>query len=445
MDRTSPRVAALVATALFAFAASDARAQSEDPASGAAQTNPATDTSVQQTPTGASSATGGVVTPSAQEVPTVLVTQDPPAASTPPAPPVQANPSATVPPPATPPATPQSASTSPLPPSQELPSNTQPPQLKEAPATPSTPVAGQASAGAAATPVVTPPAQAAATPPPPAPAPLTQPVKSPAVPAAGPPKAARRPDAGLARLLTDVDHRLRDVQGKIHDLRHRMAHGAPPPRSRLIDLRTSLVQVTPMLAALEASLHTVARLSPHLQHLLHRVSRDLRKVRAAAGGLVTELRNSGVRGPEMRLLVQELEHLASFDLALPSSPAVGPPPAPSPRGASVGLPAVRPGPAFTPPASAATPTESGTAPRTDGAPRDRGFEGRGAQEAPPSPWSSAAGAASASPGGGLFFAAVASLATLLIGLVLPAIRARLHLPAGGRYTVALLTALERPG
>jgi hypothetical protein len=445
MDGTSPRVAALVATALFAFAASDARAQSEDPASGAAQAGPAAETSAQQTSPGTSSPAGGEVTPSAQDVPTVLVTQDPPAASTPPAPPVQANPSATVPPPGTPPGAPQSASTTPPPPSQGLPSDPQPAQLKETPATSSTSVDGQASGAAAATPVGTPPAQAAPPPPPPAPAALTQPVKPPAVPAAGPSKAASRPDADLARLLTDVDRHLHDVQGKIHDLRHRLAHGAPPPTRRLIDLRTSLVRVAPLLAALEVSLDAVGRLSPHLQHLLHRVSHDLHKVRAAAGGLVTALRNSAVRGPEMRLLVEELEHVASFHLALPSSPAVGPAPAPSPRGAGAGLPAVQSGPAFTPPASAATPTRSASAPRTDGSPRDRGFEGRGAEEAPPSPWSSAAGAASASPGGGLFFAAVASLATLLIGLVLPAIRARLDLPAGGRYTVALLTALERPG
>jgi hypothetical protein len=37
------------------------------------------------------------------------------------------------------------------------------------------------------------------------------------------------------------------------------------------------------------------------------------------------------------------------------------------------------------------------------------------------------------------------LATLLIGLLLPQLRARLALSAGRRYTVAFLAPLERPG
>ena len=443
MDRITFRVAALVATALLAIACSDARADTGDPASDPAQaTSAATATSVQDTSSQASSqgeGGGAVATPSGDtSIP--RVTPDPAPVQTPP---VQEeigpNPSLTI----TPPTTPASGQdTVPItPPSRSGPGDPAPQRLNETPPAPSAPAADQASAFAPGASGGEPSTAQAPEPGATAPVSVPAPIKPSPLAVVSTASAATQPGDGLEQLLTEVGRRLHDVQGKIGDLRHRLAEGTPPPKSRLIGLRTSLVRIAPMLAALEASLDAAGRLSPHLRQLLDRVSGDLRGVRVTAAGLITALQQSGARGAEVRLFLQELEQFRGLNLPLPSSPAVATAPAPSPAPASLVYAAVPPAQAVSPPPAAASPPQRGGARPEKTDPRD----GRGSDEPPPAPWSPAPGSATASPGGGFLFAAVASLTMLLIGLMLPALRARLHLPPGGRYTVALVAPLERPG
>jgi hypothetical protein len=436
MDRTSFRVAALVATALFAIACSDARADTVDTASDPAQATTEVETSAQETSSEESSQGGGAVTTLSEDSSILSTTLDPP----PPPETLQLNPSPPAPPttptttaPATPPASP--------PASQGGAGDPPPQRLNETPAAASEPAADQASAVASQASSNDPSTEQAPAPVATSQVPPATPVKSATLGEISRAHAATPPGDTLEQLLSEVGRRLHHVQGKIDDLRHRLAHGAPPPTKRLIDLRASLVRIAPMLAALEASLDAAGRLSPHLRQLLHRVSGDLRGARVTADGLITALRHSGARGPEVRLLLQELEHFRTLDLALPSSPAVASAPAPSLAVANPGFVAVQPAPVVSPP-----PPSAGAPDRGAGGPQpseSRG--GRGSEEPPPSPSSPAPGSATASPGGTFLFAAVASLTMLLIGLLLPALRARLDLPPGRRYNVAFLAPLERPG
>jgi hypothetical protein len=249
-----------------------------------------------------------------------------------------------------------------------------------------------------------------------------------------------QPGGTLEGLLSDVRQELRSAQGQINDLQRRMDDGAPPPPDRLTRLRATLVQIAPMLVALEVRLQAAGRLTPHLRHLLHRVRSDLRGVRVTAHGLVTALRRSGARGPELRLLLRELEHFVAIGSDLAWTPGVRPAAAPLVAGASPAYSQLQPAPVAGPPPAVA-PTAERRAP--DHPPPES--DGRRNDEPPP--WSSApsAGSATASPGGAFFFAGAAFLTMLLIGLGLPALRARLELPPGRRYTAAFLAPLERPG
>jgi hypothetical protein len=249
-----------------------------------------------------------------------------------------------------------------------------------------------------------------------------------------------QPGGTLEGLLSDVRQELRSAQGQINDLRRDLDAGAPPPPDRLTLLRATLVQIAPMLVALEVRLQAAGRLTPHLRHLLHRVRSDLRGVRVTAHTLVTALRRSGARGPELRLLLRELEHFGALGPDLAWTPGVRPAAVPLVAGASPAYSQLQPAPVAGPPPAAAPPADRRAADRPP--PAD---DGPGNLEPPP--WSSApsAGSATASPGGAFFFAGMASLTMLLIGLGLPALRARLDLPPGRRYTAAFLAPLERPG
>jgi hypothetical protein len=437
MDRTSLWVAALVATALLAIACNDARAQTGDEASDPAQAiavaeTPAPGTASVESPQSG----GGVVTSTPEATSTTVATQNPPPAPEAP----QPSPG----PPAPPPVLPTVAPEAPLgqPPTSQGGTGDPPAQrLKETPPAASEPAADEASAVAA--PTSSSDASTAQAPEPGAtsPVPLAPPIKPGPLGEVSRADAATQPGDSLEQLLSEVGRRLHTVQGKMDDLRHRLALGAPPPTKRLIDLRASLVRIAPMLAALEASLDAAGRLTPHLRQLLHQVSDDLRGVRATAAGLITALRHSGARGSEVRLLLQELEQFRTFDLALPSIPALGPAPTPDSAGATRGYAAVQPAPAVSPPPAPVSAPERGAA----GPPTTGSRDGRGSEEPPPSPWSPDPGSATASPGGTFLFAAMASLTMLLVGLMLPALRARLDLAPGRRYNVAFLAPLERPG
>jgi hypothetical protein len=245
----------------------------------------------------------------------------------------------------------------------------------------------------------------------------------------------------LQGLLADVRQELRSAQGQIDDLRRDLDHGAPPPPDRLTRLRTTLVRIAPMLVALEVRLQATGRLTPHLRHLLQSVRSDLRGVRVTADDLVTALRRSGARGAELRLLLRELDHFAAMASTLDLTPGLRPLAAPAAQGATPAYSRLQPVPVAGPPAAAAPPAERPAADRAPPDPRDRPGDGQA------QPWSTATspGAATASPGGAFFFAGVASLTTLLIGLGLPALRARLEVLPGRRYTAAFIAPLERPG
>jgi hypothetical protein len=192
-----------------------------------------------------------------------------------------------------------------------------------------------------------------------------------------------------------------------------------------------------MLAALEVRLHAAGRLSPQVRRLLHRVRSDLRGVRATAAGLVVALRRSGARGHELRLLLRELEAFRAPGATFASTPGVNP--APSAPATSPAHPQLQPAPSGAP-----VPADSEPPHPRAGSHRESPSRGVGGLSAE-SLWSAAPGAATASPGGSFSFAAAVALTMLLIGLAMPALLARLDLPPGRRYSVALIAPLERPG
>lgn len=264
-------------------------------------------------------------------------------------------------------------------------------------------------------------------------------VKPDALDDVGPPTAGDPPGDGLEQLISDVRRDLRSVRGQIDDLQRRLDDGAPPPQNRLIDLRASLGQIAPLLVALEMRLDAAGRLSPHLRNLLRRVRSELRGARVTAAGLVAALRSSGARSAEVRLLLRELERFRAVASMLAVNPFVARAPAPPVSSASAAYMSVQsPRVAYPTQPSAASPKQA-----VDGRPTTGPRDGQGGGEAPP--WAPAPGSATASPGGAFLFAGLASLATLLIGLTMPALRALLELLPGRPYSVAFLEPLERPG
>jgi hypothetical protein len=264
-------------------------------------------------------------------------------------------------------------------------------------------------------------------------------VKPDALDDVGSPTPGDPPGAGLEQLISDVRRDLRSVRGQIDDLQRRLDDGAPPPQNRLIDLRVSLGQIAPLLVALEMRLDAAGRLSPHLRSLLRRVRSELRGARVTAAGLVAVLRSSGARSAEVRLLLRELERFRAVASMLAVNPFVARAPAPPVSSASAAYMSVQsPMVAYPTQPSAASPKQA-----DDGRPTTGPRDGQGGGEPPP--WAPAPGSATASPGGAFLFAGLASLAILLIGLTMPALRALLELLPGRPYSVAFLEPLERPG
>jgi hypothetical protein len=254
-----------------------------------------------------------------------------------------------------------------------------------------------------------------------------------------PPTLGDPPGDGLGHLISDVRRELRSVRGQIDDLQRRLDDGAPPPQNRLIELRASLVQIAPMLVALEMQLDAAGRLSPHLRSLLRRVRSELHGARVKAAGLVAALHNSGAHGAEVRLLLRELENFRALGSVLAAGPGLARARAAPVSSVSAAYMSVQPAPATSPTQpSAASPKQA-----DGGRPTTGSRDGQGGGEPPP--WAPAPGSATASPGGAFLFAGLASLTILLIGLAMPALRALLELLPGRPYSVAFLEPLERPG
>ena len=421
MDRALFRVAALAAAAVLVIACADVRADpgaapTELAPSGAEQ-SPPTDAPPPATPAEGSTAEQGSVDEAAmgaqQEGVEQQLAQEPPAGDAP----VQRQGSAS-------PSGPPSAISSPGGPEGQ----------GGAPDLPVQPVGGSA-ASAPELPIV---AQSAVSP-----APLFGAIEPGHISGVRAPRDSG-PLGGLEPLLPGVERELRTVQAQIDDLGRRLDRGAPAPTRRLIRLRSSLARITPVLLALGVQLDAAGRLSPRLRALLHRVRVRLVGARASAADLVGALRRAGARGPELRLLLRELGRFRMLHAALASKLGAERASAPSGPGANAAYTQVLPAPA-------AAPRHAATAPpgrRAAGRPAT-GSRGRGGPDEP-APWSSAPGSsapgsASANPGGASSAASVALLATLLIGLALPRLRACLALSPGRRYTVAFLAPLERPG
>jgi hypothetical protein len=434
MDRNSLRVAALATTAFLAIACSDAFAQApespSDPATPAAG-QPALKGVIPASPGQDDSSEG-----SADEAAALALEEDSGAVSAPqdPATPqeeVQPSVSVTVgdPPPASAPA-PERAPAAPGAPGAG--GN----RIDETPAADSEAPPAAATAFAASSSAVDPPAADVP--------PLVPPGSASPRPVAevSPTRGGRPTRDGLGQLLSEVGRELRSAQGQIDDLRSGLDEGAPPPTRRLTRLRETLVRIAPMLLALEVRLHAAGELSPQLRQLLKRVRSDLRGVHVTSASLAAELRRSGARSAELRQLLQEVEAFRALASTLALNPGVSPPPAPAPpaTGSSPEFTPLQPGPAASAPPAASEPP----APRAG----DRHAPGSSARPALAEllQWSLASGSATVGSGGSFFFvAAVAALTVLLIGIALPALRTRLELPRHRRYAVAFLTPLERPG
>ena len=417
MDRASFRVAALAAAAVLVIACADARADpgaapTELATSGAEQ-SPPTDAPPPPTPAEGPTAEQGSLDEGAlgaqQEGVEQQLAQEPPAGDAP----VQRHGSAS-------PSGPPSAISSPGGPEGQ----------GGAPDLPVQPVGGSAPS-AAELPIV---AQSAVSP-----APLFGAIEPGHIGGVRAQPDSRPLGSSLERLLPGVERELRTVQAQIDDLGRRLDRGAPAPKSRLIRLRSSLERITPALLALEVQLDAAGRLSPRLRALLHRVRVRLADARASAADLIATLRRVGARGPELRLLLRELGRFRTLHAELASKLGAERAPVPSEPGANAAYTQVHPAPAASPQHAATAPLERRPAGRPATGSPDRG----GPDE--PAPGSSAPGSASAAPGGASSAASLALLATLLIGLLLPRLRARLALSPDRRYTVAFLAPLERPG
>jgi hypothetical protein len=440
MGRTSFRVAALVATS-FAIASGDAYADPTEPPS-----DPATPPMVQAAPEGEMSTLAGQDASdegaSGEDVASpgvgpdgVSVPQDSAAPQEDYEPPV----SLSVGEPSAPPAAaPDSAPAAPA-----AADGVQPQPIDETPSGPSGPpgpaAVGVAPSQPAAAPPTTQVSPTVPAPAPPAPGPLAEP---------SPTHASAKPGSKLERLLSAVGRELRDVRGQMHDLRHGLEAGAPPRANRLTRLRATLVRMAPMLVALDVQLGAAGRPSPDLTQLLDRVRGDLHSAGAAADGLIAALRSSEARSTELQLLLRELEAFQTLSGALAARPAVGPAPAPSLPAPSTAYTQLEPAPAASPATGFAGPPATGAHSRQAPDSNDPRAPDSNDLRAPEAsqPWSIAPGSATASSAGSFFFfAGVAGLAVLLLGVARPALRARLVLPPSRRYAVAFLMPLERPG
>jgi hypothetical protein len=431
MDRTSLRIAALTVTAVLALGSAEAQADSDGalPQAGstAAEPSPAS-----TTPPAPDAGTALMVAPSASstqdgaqlDAGSQVPSAQPPAGNQPQSPATSAGTPST-----TGGATPTAQST------------TQPPSAPSDPVTVLSPPVNQERP---APPLVAPVAAAG---PPAAASPVSpvSPGQGVASHDAGTPPPARPAAHGLARVLPRAERELRIVQTQIDDLQHLLDQGALSPPEALTRVRSSLERIAPVLLALNVQLQHAGRLSPHLRELLRRVRDRLTATNASAAELRATLRHAGLRGAEWRLLLHQLQSFLTLRLPLIAAPAVAqaPAPAPAPAQAASGV-----GPAFVqaqPGAAAVARQPVATpSPAPAAAPRVTGASDR-ARPAELTPLSSAGGSASVSPGGAFSGPGAATLATLLIGLMLVGLSARLTARPIRRYSAVFAAPLERPG
>ena len=244
-------------------------------------------------------------------------------------------------------------------------------------------------------------------------------------------------DRSPQALLSGVARELTTLGAEIDELQRLMEAGVAPPANRLIRLRSRLERLAPTLLALQARLEASGRLSPLAQAFLRRVRARLSRARVSASGLIATLRQTGLPGPEVRLLLDELRRFRVIGAALATTLH----PVPAPSGPGLGLPYLQsqPAPVTARPYAAAAPAEPpAAASRAGESPPGGGSDA-------PRPWSPAPMSASAGPGSAFFAAGLASLSALLIGLAAARLGGRLRLSPGRGYMAVFLTPLDCPG
>lgn len=245
----------------------------------------------------------------------------------------------------------------------------------------------------------------------------------------------------LERALPAVERRLRGVQTQMDDLQRRLAGGGSASSQSLVRLRRSLDLIAPALVAIGVQVDDAGPLSPHLQNLLNRVNTRLDGAHRSAAALADALRASGVSGPELDLLLRELQSFQAVSPAfLSSDQLTRKPPV---YAAHVAYTQAPPAAASAP--APATPTHQAARPETAAA-----TSGATASQQPAAPDElvqqvAASGSASAGPGGAFSAAGLAALAALLGVLALPRLLSRVQLAPMRCYAAIFLVPLQRPG
>ena len=245
----------------------------------------------------------------------------------------------------------------------------------------------------------------------------------------------------LERALPAVERRLRGVQTQMDDLQRRLAGGGSASSQSLVRLRRSLELIAPALVAIGVQVDDAGPLSPHLQNLLNRVNTRLDGAHRSAAALADALRASGVSGPELDLLLRELQSFQAVSPAFLSSDQLT---------AQATVYAAQVAYTQAPPAAAsaaapATPTHQAARPETAAA-----TSGATTSQQPAAPDEliqqvAASGSASAGPGGAFSAAGLAALAALLGVLALPRLLSRVQLAPMRCYAAIFLVPLQRPG
>ena len=246
----------------------------------------------------------------------------------------------------------------------------------------------------------------------------------------------------LERALPAVERRLRGVQTQMDDLQRRLAGGGSASSQSLVRLRRSLELIAPALVAIGVQVDDAGPLSPHLQSLLNRVNTRLDGAHRSAAALADALRASGVSGPELDLLLRELQSFQAVNPSfLSSDQLTAKPPvyaahvaytqAPPARGIRAGAGYAQHQAAR--PETAAATSGATTASQQPAAPNEL------VQQV------AASGSASAGPGGGFSAAGLAALAALLGVLALPRLLSRVQLAPMRCYAAIFLVPLQRPG
>ena len=245
----------------------------------------------------------------------------------------------------------------------------------------------------------------------------------------------------LERALPAVERRLRGVQTQMDDLQRRLAGGGSASSQSLVRLRRSLELIAPALVAIGVQVDDSGPLSPHLQSLLNRVNTRLDGAHRSAAALADALRASGVSGPELDLLLRELQSFQAVSPSfLSSDQLTAKPPV---YAAHVAYTQAPPAGASAP--APATPTHQAARPETAAA-----TSGATVSQQPAAPDEvvqqvAASGSASAGPGGAFSAAGLAALAALLGVLALPRLLSRVQLAPMRCYAAIFLVPLQRPG